>query len=77
VSLLRVETTSRWETSSLLRKLHARNAYAVQLAPARWLVLSPIAVDDRGELEALVAEWAAEEGAVWPTAVAPENGPVE
>jgi hypothetical protein len=63
--LITVETTSRWETSSLLRKLHGCRAYAVQLDQGRWLVrsLPDEATRDAEAVQALIAEWALEEGA--------------
>jgi len=58
-----VETTNRWETSSLLRKLRGCNAYAIQLDHGRWLVrTTPDGSEDRAaELQVLIAEWAQEE----------------
>lgn len=59
-----VETSSRWETSSLMRKLRGHSPYAVQVGQAHWLVRgfvgeSPASV---AEIEKLLSEWAAEEG---------------
>ena len=62
--VITIETLSRWETSSLLRKLRGCRAYAVQLEHGRWLVRS---VPDESSLDAaavqaLITEWAREEG---------------
>jgi hypothetical protein len=63
--VITVETTSRWETTSLLRKLRGCRAYAVQLEHGRWLVRSgpEDGVHDAAAVQALIAEWALEEGA--------------
>jgi hypothetical protein len=59
-----VETSSQWETSSLLRKLRGHSAYAVQVELDRWLVCSLPARSHPSvdALQALIDEWA-EEGA--------------
>lgn len=59
-----VETGSRSETSSLLRKLQGCSAYAVQLDHRRWLVRSTPDESTIGAdaLRVLIAEWALEEG---------------
>jgi hypothetical protein len=61
---LTVETTTRWETSSLLRKLRGHHAYAIQVGREQWLVRSPVDASSPNvsELEAIVSQWAAEEG---------------
>ena len=63
--VITVETLSRWETSSLLRKLRGCGAYAVQHEHGRWLVRSvpDEASRDSAAVQALIAEWALEEGA--------------
>ena len=63
--VITVETMNRWETSSLLRKLHGYRAYAVQLEHGRWLVrsVSDEAPQSSEAVQALIAEWAREEGA--------------
>jgi hypothetical protein len=60
-----VETSSQWETSSLLRKLRGHSAYAVQVEHDRWLVCSLPARSHPSvdALQALINEWAEEEGA--------------
>jgi hypothetical protein len=60
-----VETRSQWETSSLLRKLSGHSAYAVQVELDRWLVhsLPARAHSSVAALQALIDEWAEEEGA--------------
>jgi hypothetical protein len=60
-----VETSSQWETSSLLRKLRGHSAYAVQVEHDRWLVCSLPARSHPSvdALQALIDEWAEEEGA--------------
>lgn len=62
--LITVETLSRWETSSLLRKLRGCRAYAVQLEHGKWLVRSvpDAATMDSAAVQALIGEWAREEG---------------
>ena len=63
MSAVTIETNTRWETTSLLRKLRGHGAYAIQLDQARWLVrMGPGDGGLRGEIDRLVAEWAAEEG---------------
>ena len=59
-----VETSTQWETSSLLRKLRGHSAYAVQVEHDRWLVCSlpARAHPSVAALEALIDEWAEEEG---------------
>ena len=59
-----IETSTRWETTSLLRKLRSHGAYAIQIDQAQWLVRTRggNAEAVRGEIELLVAEWAAEVG---------------
>ena len=63
--VITVETMSRWETSSLLRKLRGCRAYAVQLEQGRWLVRSvpDEATQSSETVQGLIAEWAREEGA--------------
>ena len=63
-----VETTTRWETLSLLRKLRGHDAYAIQVGPRHWLVRSPVGTTAHtfAQVEELVSEWAAEEGAALP-----------
>jgi len=59
-----VEIGSQWETSSLLRKLRGHSAYAVQVEHDRWLVCS-LPAESRpsvAALQALIDEWAEEEG---------------
>lgn len=65
-----VETSNRWETSSLLRKLRGCNAYAIQLDHGRWLVrtVPEGAKHGNAALQVLIAEWAREEG-VHPRAI--------
>jgi hypothetical protein len=69
--VITVETLSRGETSSLLRKLRGCRAYALQLEHGRWLVRSVTdeAAMDSVAVQALIGEWAREEGtqtrAVW------------
>ena len=60
-----VETSSQWETSSLLRKLRGHSAYAVQVEQERWFVCSlpARAHPSVAALQALIDEWAEEEGA--------------
>ena len=60
-----VETSSQWETSSLLRKLRGHSAYAVQVEQERWFVCSLPARSHPSvaALQALIDEWAEEEGA--------------
>ena len=60
-----VETSSQWETSSLLRKLRGHIAYAVQVEQERWFVCSlpARAHPSVAALQALIDEWAEEEGA--------------
>lgn len=62
--VITVETISRWETSSLLRKLRGCGAYAVQLEHGRWLVRSvpDETTQSSAAVQALIAEWAREEG---------------
>jgi hypothetical protein len=76
MSVVTVETTSRSETSSLLRKLRAHHVYAIQVERSRWLVRSPVRTSGDGVelIEELVAEWAREEGMSAP-AVRIEDGP--
>jgi hypothetical protein len=58
-----VETRTRWETSSLLRKLRGHRAHAIQVGRHRWLVRSPVGLSASvAELEEIVSKWAAEEG---------------
>lgn len=59
-----VETGSQWETSSLLRKLRGHSAYAIQIEHQRWLVCSlpARAHPSVAALQALIDEWAEEEG---------------
>jgi predicted Ser/Thr protein kinase len=70
VSVVTVETTTRSETTSLLRKLRGHKAYAIQIAHAHWLVRSVAGSADEAlaEIEALIAQWADEEGTT-PTVV--------
>lgn len=77
MSVVTVETTSRWETSSLLRKLRGHDVYAVQLDRSRWLVRSPVRSGAGGveRIEELVAEWARDEG-MSPPAVRVGDGPM-
>jgi hypothetical protein len=65
VSVVTVETHSRWETTSLLRKLRGHNPYAIQLGHGHWVVRSSRASTAQAlaEIEELVTEWALEEGA--------------
>lgn len=76
MSVVTVETTSRWQTSSLLRKLRGHDVYALQLDRSRWLVRSPVRRGAGGVelIEELVAEWAREEGMAAP-AVRVGDGP--
>jgi hypothetical protein len=62
--VITIETASRWETSSLLRKLRGCRAYAVQLEQGRWLVRSvpDETTMDSAAVQALITEWAREEG---------------
>jgi hypothetical protein len=73
-----VETTTRWETLSLLRKLRGHDAYAIQVGPDHWLVRSPVGTSARtiARVEELVSEWAAEEGTALP-AIQLEPRPVQ
>lgn len=73
-AVVTVETTSRWEMSSLLRKLRGHSAYAIQVEPDLWLVLSPIPASGRAEIDALVTEWAKEERLLWPPGRAGAGG---
>ena len=59
-----VETATQQETASLLHKLRGHRAYAIQLEHGRWLVRSVGDDSNIGpaELQALIAEWAQEEG---------------
>ena len=72
-----VETSTQWETSSLLRKLQGHSAYAVQVEHDRWLVCSLPARGHRSvdALQALIDEWAEEEG-TRPVAVSVGDEPV-
>jgi hypothetical protein len=63
MSMVTIETASRWETSSLLRKLRGHDVYAIQICRAHWLVRSSLAAGaGAAAIEELVAEWALEEG---------------
>jgi hypothetical protein len=64
VSVGTIETSTRWETTSLLQKLRSHGAYAIQIDQAQWLVRTGEGNAEavRGEIERLVAEWAAEVG---------------
>ena len=64
MSMGTIETSTRRETTSLLRKLRGHGAYAIQIDQAQWLVRTGKgdAEAGRGEIERLVAEWAVEEG---------------
>lgn len=77
MSTVTVETHSRWETSSLLRKLRGRAAYAVQLDQRTWVVRSvgSDSVRALAEMEALVAEWAHEEGTRVPVVYLEQHAP--
>jgi hypothetical protein len=72
-----VETGTQWETSSLLRKLRGHSAYAVQVELDRWLVCSlpARAHPSVAALQALIDEWAEEEG-TRPLAVRVGDAPV-
>ena len=61
--LVTVETSSQWETGSLLRRLQGFNAYAIQISRNRWIVRGRASVGGRSPaaLRALVDEWAAEQ----------------
>jgi hypothetical protein len=67
--VITVETTSRWATSSLLRKLRGHDVYAVQIGAAHWLVRSSQPVDGAGvaAVRELVEQWARDEGMPLPT----------
>lgn len=58
-----VETTSQWQTGSLLRRLHGFNAYAIQISRNRWIVRGRASVGGRSPaaLRELIDEWAAEQ----------------
>ena len=76
MSVVTVETTTRWETTSLLRKLRGHSPYAIQLGQGRWVVRSahvptPQALE---EIELLVGEWAVEEGTPPPVVHVGEAG---
>lgn len=64
MSVVTVETSTRWQTTSLLRKLRAHRAYAIQVDHAHWLVRSVSGSKDEtlAEIEALISQWADEEG---------------
>jgi hypothetical protein len=57
-----VETSSQWETSSLLRKLRGSGAYSIQLDHRHWLVRGSLARVSLADFEQLVGEWASEQG---------------
>jgi hypothetical protein len=67
--LVTVETSSRRETSSLLRKLRGSGAYAIQLDGQHWLVRGSLARLTLADYEQLVGEWAFEEGTPVPAIV--------
>jgi hypothetical protein len=63
VSEVSVETCSRWETRSLLRKLRGHSPYAIDLGRGRWIVgSSSVSGAQVAQIEHLVTEWAREEG---------------
>jgi hypothetical protein len=76
MSMVTVETRTRWETTSLLRKLRGHGAYAIQLDHAHWLVRTGDGDTKafRGDIERLVAEWGTEEGLLPRVAWAADGG---
>lgn len=64
--LVTVETSSQWETSSLLRKLRGSGAYAIQLDHEHWIVRGSLTRLTVADYEQLVGEWASEMGTAVP-----------
>ena len=64
-----IETSSQWQTSSLLRKLRGSGAYAIQVDHSHWLVRGSLARVTLADFEQLVGEWAFEEGTPVPIVI--------
>lgn len=72
--LVTVETSSQWETSSLLRKLRGSGAYAIQLDHQHWLVRGSLARRTVADYEQIVGEWASEVGTAVPVVFVGDDG---